>query len=94
MSDLISREYLLNQYDLKNCTKYGNKSKNQQDHSYDTMMMYEIAYMIKDAPTEFDIDEVIKELEEQWLDCQKNMKSLCRIDISICVKRTKKHLTL
>jgi len=36
---------------LKEATKYGNRDAEQQAHSYNTMMMYEIADMIDDAPT-------------------------------------------
>ena len=49
--DLIDRTKLLKQYGLENATKYGNKDAEQQKHSYSTMMMYEIADMIKDAET-------------------------------------------
>lgn len=33
---------------LKECTKYGNKDAEQQEKSYATMMMYEVAYLIDD----------------------------------------------
>lgn len=36
---------------LREATKYGNKTKEQISHSYSTMMMYEIADVIEDAPT-------------------------------------------
>lgn len=36
---------------LREATKYGNKTKEQLEHSYSTMMMYEIADVIEDAPT-------------------------------------------
>lgn len=49
--DLIDRNELLKNYDLENCTKYGNQTKEQQIHSYDTLMMYEIADMIENAQT-------------------------------------------
>lgn len=35
-------------YFLKYCTKYGNKNAKQQDKSYDTMMMYEVADLVDD----------------------------------------------
>ena len=47
--DLIDRDKIEKDYDLVNATKYGNKNAKQQQHSYDTMMMYEIAYMLDDA---------------------------------------------
>lgn len=33
---------------LKDCTKYGNKTVEQQSKSYDTMMMYEVKDLIDD----------------------------------------------
>ncbi len=33
---------------LKDCTKYGNKSAEQQEKSYSTMMMYEFADLVDD----------------------------------------------
>lgn len=33
---------------LKDCTKYGNKTKDQQSKSYDTMMMYEVKDLVDD----------------------------------------------
>ena len=48
---LIDADTLLENYNLKDATKYGNKDAEQQAHSYDTLMMYEIADMIEDAPT-------------------------------------------
>lgn len=62
--DLISRSWLLEQYGLKDCTKYGNETAEQKKKSYDTMMMYEIAEMIKDAPTIYYLDNVKEALQE------------------------------
>ena len=33
---------------LKDCTKYGNKDAEQQEKSYSTMMMYEVADLVDD----------------------------------------------
>lgn len=33
---------------LKDCTKYGNKTADQQSKSYDTMMMYEVMDLVDD----------------------------------------------
>ena len=60
---LIDADLLLEQYNLKEATKYGNKDAEQQAHSYSTMMLYEIADMIEDAPTAYDPDKVVAELE-------------------------------
>lgn len=49
---LIDADELMDGWmDLRNATKYGNKSEEQQHHSYSTMMMYEIADEIEDALT-------------------------------------------
>ena len=48
---LIDADALLEQYGLKDATKYGNENAEQQHKSYGTLMMYEIADMIYDAPT-------------------------------------------
>lgn len=50
MEDLISREALMENYGLKNAVKYGNETADQQHNSYSTLMLYEIADMILDAP--------------------------------------------
>ena len=60
---LIDADALLDQYNLKDATKYGNKDADQQAHSYGTLMMYEIADMIEDAPTAYDVDKVVERLE-------------------------------
>ena len=60
---LIDADALLEKYNLKDATKYGNKDAEQQAHSYSTMMLYEIADMIEDAPTAYEADTVVAELE-------------------------------
>lgn len=60
---LIDADALLEHYNLKDATKYGNKDAEQQAHSYSTMMLYEIADMIEDAPTAYDTDKVVEQLE-------------------------------
>ena len=64
MARLIDADALLEQYNLKDATKYGNKDAEQQAHSYSTMMLYEIADIIEGAPTAYDMDKVVKQLEE------------------------------
>lgn len=59
---LISQEQLLENYDLKNCTKYDNKDAEQRDHSHSTLMLYEIAEMIEDAPVAYDAEKVVEEI--------------------------------
>ena len=48
---LIDADELMKNYGFENATKYGNKNAKQQEHSYSTMMLYEIADVIEDAPT-------------------------------------------
>lgn len=60
---LIDADALLEQYNLKDATKYGNKDAEQQAHSYSTMMLYEIADMIEDAPTAYDTDKVVEQIK-------------------------------
>lgn len=60
---LIDADALLEQYNLKDATKYGNKDAEQQAHSYITMMLYEIADMIEDAPTAYDTDKVVEQIK-------------------------------
>ena len=63
---LIDADALLEQYNLKDATKYGNKDAEQQEHSYSTMMLYEIADMIEDAPTAYDTDKVVEQLNDKF----------------------------
>ena len=65
MARLIDADALLEQYNLKDATKYGNKDAEQQAHSYSTMMLYEIADMIEGAPTAYDTDKVVEQLEDR-----------------------------
>ncbi len=53
MAEYIDKQKLLKNfcgYDLTMCKKYGNETPEQQSRSYDTLMMYEIAWEIEDAP--------------------------------------------
>lgn len=54
---LIDADALKTAYGLECATKYGNESKEQQAHSYDTMMLYEIADMLDYAPTIIEADK-------------------------------------
>ena len=66
MRRLIDADALLEQYSLKDVTKYGNKDAEQQAHSYSTMMLYEIADMIESAPTAYDTDKVVEKLNDKF----------------------------
>lgn len=66
--ELISRQALMRNfcgYDLNECVKYGNKTAEQQSNSYSTMMMYEIADEIEDAPA-VDAVEVVRCKDCRW----------------------------
>ena len=63
---LIDADALLEQYNLKDATKYGNKDAEQQAHSYGTMMLYEIADMIEDAPTAYNVEKVVAQLNDNF----------------------------
>ncbi len=74
MADLIDRQALMRNfcgYDLTECVKYGNKTAEQQNNSYSTMMMYEIADEIEDAPA-VDAVEVVrcKGCKRYVIDCE------------------------
>ena len=66
MARLIDADALLEQYNLNDVTKYGNKDAEQQEHSYGTMMLYEIADMIESAPTSYDMDKVVAQLNDKF----------------------------
>ena len=63
---LIDADAILEQYSLKDATKYGNKDSEQQSHSYSTMMLYEIADMIESAPTAYNADKVVEQLNDKF----------------------------
>ena len=93
MARLIDADALLEQYNLKDATKYGNKDAEQQAHSYSTMMLYEIADMIEDAPTAYDVEKVVEQLEEkantEGFDCEEyedEIKMQCYRDAIDIVK--------
>ena len=46
---------------LKDCTKYGNKDAKQQEKSYSTMMLYEVADLVDD------LIEIVNQVSEQYL---------------------------
>ena len=47
---LIDADATMKQWGLDKATKYGNETAEQQHFSYSTMMMYEIADILDDAP--------------------------------------------
>lgn len=68
MAEYIAREALMKNFcgcDLTKCVKYGNKDAGQQQYSYSTMMMYEIADEIMDAPSA-DVAQVVHGRWEKW----------------------------
>lgn len=69
MSRLIDADALFkyNGRSLSDAVKYGNKDAEQQEWSYSTMMMYEIADEIDSAPT-IDAVPVVRCGECKWRD--------------------------
>ena len=61
----IDADALLENYGLKDAVKYGNKDALQQSKSYSTLMLYEIANLIEDAPT--------IEPSANWTPCSEGM---------------------
>ena len=51
---------------LSDCTKYGNKDAEQQNKSYSTMMMYEVADLVDD------LIEIVKQEAENYEECYKD----------------------
>ena len=51
---------------LSDCTKYGNKDAKQQEKSYSTMFMYEVADLVDD------LIEIVKHEAEQYEECYKH----------------------
>ena len=47
---------------LSDCTKYGNKDAKQQEKSYSTMMLYEVADLVED------LKEIVQEVAEEYND--------------------------
>ena len=62
---LIDADALMEDNGLKDATKYANKDAEQQAHSYSTLMLYEIADMIEDAPT--------VEAKPEWIPCSEKL---------------------
>ena len=58
---------------LSDCTKYGNKDAEQQNKSYSTMMMYEVADLVDD------LIEIVKQEAVQynngWIPCSEPPKT-------------------
>ena len=70
---------------LSDCTKYGNKDAEQQNKSYSTMMMYEVADLVDD------LIEIVKQEPEKynngWIPCSEKLPEL-RKDVLVTVKYT------
>ena len=56
---------------LSDCTKYGNKDAEQQNKSYSTIMMYEVADLVDDL---IDIvEQVADEYNNGWIPCSERL---------------------
>lgn len=72
MADLIDRDALLKDMGLTDAVKYGNKDAEQQYHSYSTLMLYEIADAICDAPA-----------VNRWIPCSERLPEK-DTDVIVC----------
>ena len=63
---------------LKNCTKYGNKNAEQQEKSYSTMMMYEVADLVDD------LIEIVKQGGLSDDACEWKQDSMCEKVYRVC----------
>lgn len=82
MAEYIEREALMKNfcgYDLTKCMKYGNKDADQQHDSYSTMMMYEIADEILDAPAA-DVAPVVRGMWELYPSSMHRRCSVCKME--------------
>lgn len=70
---LIDADALMKKYNLKDATKYGNRDAEQQNHSYSTMMLYEVADMIDDAPT----IEAVPVVHGEWVKAKYDAEYEC-----------------
>lgn len=75
---LIDADALMENYNLKDATKYGNRDEEQREHSYSTLMLYEIADMIEDVPTIEAVPVVHGEWVPQNEGLTKFMCSICK----------------
>lgn len=77
---LIDADELMERYNLKDATKYGNKDAEQQMHSYSTLMLYEIADMIDDAPTV----EAVPVVRGEWMTFYNRIDNTIGVCCSVC----------
>ena len=75
---------------LKDCTKYGNKDVKQQEKSYSTMMLYEVADLVDD------LIEIVNQVAEEyksndgWIPCSSGKMPMEHDSIFANYKGTKK----
>ena len=82
MADLIDRDALLKDMGLTDAVKYGNKDAEQQYHSYSTMMLYEIADAIWDAPA-----------VNRWIPCSERLPEN-RERVLVCFRSGTVHIAV
>lgn len=78
---LVDGNALLHDFDgidLSECVKYGNQNSEQQHRSYSTMMLYEIADGIENAPSLLPVTIGCK-----VTDLRHNEFAVCRIDLTM-----------
>lgn len=81
--EYIERGALLKAFGCENAVKYGNKNAEQQHKSYSSMMLYEIADEIYDAPAA-DVEPVVL---GEWDKTKYNEHDFRTYYCSICGKR-------
>ena len=82
MGDLIDRDARLKDMGLTDAVKYGNKDAEQQYHSYSTMMLYEIADAILDAPA-----------VNRWISCAEQLPEN-RERVLVCFRSGTMHIAV
>ena len=70
---LIDADRLLRETGLENARKYGNETQEQLNNSYDTLMMYEIADIISEAPA-----------VNRWIPCSERLPEERKAVIVCC----------
>ena len=69
---------------LSDCTKYGNKDAKQQNKSYSTMMMYEVADLVDD------LIEIVKQEAEKynngWIPCSSGRLPGENTDVEVTIE--------
>ena len=85
---LIDADALFNwgKHKLSDAVKYGNKDEEHQDFSYSTLMMYEIADEVDEAPTV----DAVPVVRGEWVEAKSGVMSVWppgQVMCSVCGQR-------